>query len=118
METVEQLARTHVLYDIWVDDASLLNRLELWRTMLVTAAKESGATIIGQRFHQFSPHGLTGFLLLAESHISFHTWPEENLATIDIFTCGPMDTHYIIEQVRARLKPCHEHLSEVHRGQK
>ncbi len=110
------LGRKHVLYDLWVDDASLLKQVDAWREILLAAAKGSGATIIDYQFHQFSPHGVTGFLLLAESHISVHTWPEEGLAALDIFTCGPMDTNFIIARLRERFKPCRERLTTVNRG--
>ncbi len=113
---MEQLTRTHILYDVWVHDATLLNQLDFWRDMLVTAAQGSGATILAKRFHQFTPHGITGFLLLAESHISVHTWPEEKLATVDIFTCGPMNTNFIINQLRDHLNPSQEQVTTIDRG--
>jgi len=109
--------RKHLLYDLWVDEVELLKRVPAWREMLLTAAERSGATVIGQQFHQFAPWGVTGFLLLAESHISVHTWPEEGLATIDIFTCGEMDTDVILRFLRERLQPRDERLVAVERGE-
>ena len=47
-----------------------------------------GVTIVGETFHRFAPHGVTGVLAIAESHICVHTWPEHNYAAVDIFTCG------------------------------
>lgn len=110
------VARKHVLYDLWLRDAELLKQTEPWCELLLTAAVESGATVIGTQFHQFSPSGITGFLLLAESHLSVHTWPEEGLATVDIFTCGPIDTDYIICRLRECLNPDHEQLTTINRG--
>ncbi len=111
-----ELARRHLLYDVWVEDSAPLKYTQWWSDLLVQAAEESGATIIAQQFHQFSPYGVTGFLLLAESHISVHTWPEEGLATIDIFTCGPMQPDRIIERLRERLHPHRERLTTIERG--
>ena len=112
-----ELERSHVLYDVWVEDARLLETVDLWQTLLLSAARDAGATVLKAHFHQFSPSGITGFLLLAESHISVHTWPEEGLATIDIFTCGTMDTACIIHRIRQRLAPCQETLTAIDRGQ-
>ena len=47
-----------------------------------------GITILGDKFHKFEPHGVSGVILLSESHVSIHTWPEEGYAALDIFTCG------------------------------
>lgn len=111
-----ELSRTHLLYDIWLDDPVQLETTEIWQEILLTATRESGATILTHHFHQFTPSGITGYILLAESHVSIHTWPEERLATIDIFTCGSMDTNHIITQLRERFLPVREKLTTVNRG--
>lgn len=54
----------------------------------LTAAVEAGATVLNYQWHAFEPHGVTCLVLLAESHISIHTWPELGSAAVDIFTCG------------------------------
>jgi len=56
---------------------------------MLAAAKESGATILGESFHQFSPQGVSGVIIIAESHLTVHTWPEHGYAGADIFTCAP-----------------------------
>jgi S-adenosylmethionine decarboxylase proenzyme len=111
--------RKHILYDLWLEGSKrdILVRAAVWTDILLTAALKSGATVIGQQFHQFEPEGVTGFLLLAESHLSVHTWPEEGLATIDIFTCGQMDTDVVITHLRKRLQPKREKLTVVERGE-
>jgi S-adenosylmethionine decarboxylase proenzyme len=106
----------HLLYDLWLDDVYLLERVERWTEILLGVAERSGATVIGQQFHQFEPYGVTGFVLLAESHVSVHTWPEEGLAAIDIFTCGQMDADSILRWLRERLCPQRERLTTVERG--
>ena len=108
--------RTHILYDLWLADTTLLETIAPWRETLLAAAKESGATIIGHQFHQFSPCGITGFLLLAESHISIPPWPEEGLASVDIFTCGSMNADHIIGSLRKHFQPQRENLRMVKRG--
>jgi S-adenosylmethionine decarboxylase len=55
---------------------------------MLNAAMETGATVIGQIFHQFNPQGVTGVIAIAESHLCVHTWPEYSYAAVDIFTCG------------------------------
>ncbi len=59
------------------------------QSLLEAISKELGYTIVGSRFHSFNPHGTTGILLLSESHISIHTWPEEQFAILEMVTCKP-----------------------------
>jgi S-adenosylmethionine decarboxylase len=67
---------------------SVLKNLEEVRDSLVSAAKQAKATIIDISFHEFSPYGISGMIVIAESHLSIHTWPEYGYAAVDIFTCG------------------------------
>lgn len=106
----------HVLYDVWVEDHSLLARVDPIKDLMCRAAEAGGATVIHQYFHQFNPDGVTGFLLLAESHISVHTWVEEGFAAFDIFTCGPMNTDKVLEVIRDGLKPTHASVRRIVRG--
>ena len=66
----------------------LLDDLPYIRGALVEAANDVGAQILGESFHHFDPHGVTGILAIAESHLCIHTWPEYGYAAADIFTCG------------------------------
>jgi S-adenosylmethionine decarboxylase len=107
----------HLLYDVWLPNGELLKYVDPLRTILVDAAVRGGANIHHQYWHQFEPWGVTGFLLLQESHISVHTWPEEdNFAAIDIFPCGPMDVDLIVELLREALQPVRERLVQEVRG--
>ena len=65
-----------------------LNNLETLKAAMLEAADEAGATIMGESFHRFSPHGISGVVVIAESHLCIHTWPEYGYAAADIFTCG------------------------------
>ena len=106
----------HLLADFWVDDAEPLRRVETWEALLPKACRAAGATVLGARFHQFRPEGVTGIVLLAESHASVHTWPEAGLVTLDVFTCGALDAAAIVEAVRRRLAPVRERVTAVARG--
>ena len=79
---------TQLLLELYHCDRDLLNDLSYVRSTLTQAAQAVGATIIGESFHKFSPHGVTGVLAIAESHICIHTWPEYGYAAVDVFTCG------------------------------
>ena len=88
-------------------DANALDDLQNVESTLIDTARRIGATIIGYAFHQFSPQGVTGVVIIAESHICIHTWPEHNYAAVDIFTCG--DTSRLDEATR--------HIAEAFRSQ-
>ena len=66
----------------------MLNDLGSIKGTMLTAASEAGATVLGESFHRFNPHGISGVVILAESHLFIHTWPEYGYAAADIFTCG------------------------------
>lgn len=71
-------------------------------TILLNAARESGATIISSSFHKFEPQGVSGVVIIAESHFTIHAWPEHNYAAVDIFTCGDnIDLDKAIQSMQA-----------------
>ena len=78
----------HLLLELRECNIAVLDDLEYLENALVSAAKEAGATVIDESFHQFAPQGVSGVVLIAESHLSLHTWPEHAYAAVDIFTCG------------------------------
>lgn len=63
-------------------------RAEALRELCLAAAREAGLTIVGDAFHQFHPQGVTGTVLLAESHLAIHTWPECGFVTVDVYVCN------------------------------
>ena len=69
-------------------DREVLNDLDFLKSTLAAPATEAGATVLGESFHQFHPHGVSGAIIIAESHLFIHTWPECGYAAVDIFTCG------------------------------
>ncbi len=78
----------HLLLELKDCDREVLNDLGLLKSILKTAATEAGATVLGESFHQFKPQGVSGVVVIAESHLFIHTWPECGYAAVDIFTCG------------------------------
>ena len=78
----------HFLVDLHGCDASVIGSVEPTQEALLAAAKRCGSTIIKYFFHQFSPAGVSGVILIAESHFSVHTWPENNFVAVDIYTSG------------------------------
>jgi S-adenosylmethionine decarboxylase len=78
----------HILADLSHCNAELLASVNVIEEVLQAAVIKANANIIDSRFHRFSPMGVSGIILLSESHCSIHTWPEEAYAAIDIYTCG------------------------------
>ncbi len=78
----------HLLLELREADPKKLNDVEGLKKTLLRAAEEAGTTIIDYTFRKFSPYGVSGVVVIAESHLSIHTWPEYGYAAVDIFTCG------------------------------
>jgi len=78
----------HLLIELRECNSEVLKSLEKVRKILISAAKEAKATIINNSFHEFNPFGISGVVVIAESHLTIHTWPEYGYAAVDIFTCG------------------------------
>ena len=81
----------HLLVELYACAPKLLNRTDLLKQALVEAANAAGATVVESVFHRFSPQGLSGVVVITESHITVHTWPEHAYAAVDIFTCGDFE---------------------------
>ena len=108
---------THLLLDLKDCNAELLDDLEYIRQVVIAAAVEAGATIVGETFHKFRPIGVTGIVAIAESHIGIHTWPEHAYAAADIFTCGEeLFPFQAAELIVERLECAQPQVSEIRRG--
>ncbi len=84
---------------------------------LIEAAKKAGNTPLKFSYHKFNPHGITGILLLAESHIAFHSWPEFDYLAIDIFTCGKKTfPEKALRYLKQKLKPKKIKVLKIERG--
>lgn len=99
-----RFAGTHLIIDLW--EASNLGDIEVVETALRGAAVAAGATLLKMDLHSFTPGGgITGVAVLAESHISIHTWPERAYAAVDVFMCGDADPHKAIGVLRHAFGP-------------
>jgi len=96
----------HVAVDTWGGNPELLNSAELLQAHLVEAAEACGATVLSVQAKQFEPQGATVLVMLSESHISIHTYPERGFAAIDCYTCGEtVDPQLAIDYLVDVLKP-------------
>jgi len=97
----------HILCEAFGCDSELLNDRQKVEATMVQAALEAGAEVREVAFHQFSPQGVSGVVVISESHLAIHTWPEIGYAAIDVFTCGErvdpwQACNYLIESFRAQ----------------
>ena len=96
----------HLLLELYRCDCEKLNDESFLRCILNRAAKLANATVLNLISNKFEPQGVTAIALLAESHISIHTWPESNYSAVDIFTCGQnmlpeIASQYLIDVLKA-----------------
>ena len=107
----------HILAEYYGCDLHILNDLELLQNHMREAVIESGATIIDSTFHKFNPHGVSGVIVIAESHMALHTWPEYGYAAIDFFTCGDkVDPSKAFDYMNKKMKPQKHSSKELMRG--
>jgi S-adenosylmethionine decarboxylase proenzyme len=88
-----------ILVEFYDCDTDVLNDVEQVEQIMLQATRASQATIISHNFHKFSPHGVSGVVVIAESHVAIHSWPEYNYAAVDIFTCGETIDPWVIQEV-------------------
>ena len=106
-----------LIVELYGCDRTLLDDPSRLEQILTESIRRSGGTIIRPCFHQFSPHGVTGVVVIAESHVSIHTWPEFGYCALDVFTCGTqVQTDQIFEYVRSELRAQETSVMEVKRG--
>ena len=110
-----EFAGTHLLVELW--GASGLGEVEGIEQALLIGARKAGATVLHSYMHPFGDGmGVSGVVVLAESHISIHTWPERGYAAIDIFMCGKCDPYKAIPALKAAFRPSGVQVSEAKRG--
>lgn len=108
-------AGSHLLIDIW--DASRLDDLEHVEETLREAVKEVGATLLRIDLHHFTENGgISGVAVLAESHMSIHTWPECGYAALDVFVCGTCDPYKAVPVLKRAFMPSNVQVAEHKRG--
>ncbi len=107
----------HILVEFYDCNSSLLNDENKIKAYMEEAAVKSNATVVNSVFHMFNPHGVSGVVVIAESHLAIHTWPEYNYAAVDLFTCGTSVNPWIaFEILRDRLEAEEFTTKELKRG--
>lgn len=107
----------HILAEVFGCDPSILNNSKAIEDIMVKAALAAGAEVREVAFHKFSPQGVSGVVVISESHLAIHTWPEYGYAALDVFTCGervdPWDAcNFILKEFQAKTMTA----TEVRRG--
>ena len=106
----------HLLAEYHGCPAEALDDVKRVETVLNEAAVAAGATVVQSAFHRFRPHGVSGVVILAESHLSVHTWPEAGYAAVDLYTCGAVDAQAAHALLARELRAARSDLMVVERG--
>ncbi len=106
----------HLLVEYEGCDRALLDDLDRVRQILREAATAAGATVVAEAFHRYRPQGVTGVLVIEESHLSVHTWPEHGFAALDFYTCGDCVPERADEVLRRAFGATHAEVLLVERG--
>jgi len=107
----------HLIAELAECNPTVLNNLPRLKSALIESARKSGATIVDSVFHQYNPQGISGIIVIAESHISLHAWPEYNYAAVDCFTCGTsVDPQKALDFLQEALGCKSIYVREIHRG--
>lgn len=107
----------HLIAEMTGCNRKILDDLQLLETHLNESVRQSGATIVKSVFHRYNPQGVSGVVVIAESHISIHTWPEYGYAAVDFFTCGDaVDPYKAYEYLKDCLESQDAHVTDLRRG--
>jgi S-adenosylmethionine decarboxylase len=107
----------HMLVEFYDCNPARIQRSEEVRETLLAAAREARATLVTDVFHTFSPYGVSGVVVIAESHITIHTWPEHGYAAVDIFSCDPrLDRALIRDCIRRQFEAGRVSTRNIKRG--
>ena len=107
-------------YDCPADTPEMTHAMAL-KERCLAADEKAGLTIVGDRFHQFEPQGVTGAVILAESHLAIHTWPEKGSVTVDVYVCNyttdnTEKAERLFRELETSLKPARTHFQAIRRG--
>ncbi|KHD84403.1 adenosylmethionine decarboxylase [Heyndrickxia ginsengihumi] len=106
----------HVIEELWGCNIDKLNDIEFIEQMFVDAALKSGAEIREVAFHKFAPQGVSGVVIISESHLTIHSFPEHGYASIDVYTCGDLDPKIAANYIAERLDATSRETIELPRG--
>ena len=106
----------HYLAEFFECSESQIDNLQSMEKILIEAAEISKATIVKSVFHRFSPYGISGIVVVAESHFAIHTWPEHFYAAVDLFSCGDFDYKSALDHIKKEIKAGKHSYSVIKRG--
>lgn len=115
-EEFHPFAGRHVLGELYGVEADLLNDADMLAKVLKEGIEAANATLCDTISKKFDPQGVTILMLIAESHVSIHTYPERNAIFFDAFTCGESNPEIIADKLTAALKPTHKNIQVIKRG--
>ncbi len=108
----------HIIAELYNCDLEKIDDVSFVEKGMLAAAEKAGATVINSTFHHFSPFGVSGVIVIQESHFSIHCWPEYGYASLDIYTCGEtVDPWIAYEYLKKEFKASHGSTVELNRGQ-
>ena len=118
MLTVREHCGKHLIVEVWTDiDNPVLTDENVIRKAFLQGAADSQATVIGHNWHSFGPgEGITGVVMLSESHMSVHTWPEHGYASVDVYMCGDCDPHLSVPAISNGLNAKRTEVTTLLRG--
>ncbi|KMK74569.1 adenosylmethionine decarboxylase [Alkalihalobacillus pseudalcaliphilus] len=107
----------HVIAELWGCNVEKLNNMKLIEQVFVDAALKAGAEVREVAFHKFAPHGVSGVVIISESHLTIHSFPEHGYASIDVYTCGDrIDPNVASDFIAESLDAKTSEVIEVPRG--
>jgi S-adenosylmethionine decarboxylase proenzyme len=108
----------HLLVEFYDCNPDIINNKELVEQYMKEAALKAGSTIVQSVFHMFQPHGVSGVVVIAESHLAIHTWPEYKYASVDLYTCGScVDPLIAYRYLKNKFESNNADLKEITRGE-
>lgn len=106
----------HVIAELWQCDFDKLNDMDFIEQTFVDAALKSGAEVREVAFHKFAPQGVSGVVIISESHLTIHSFPEHGYASVDVYTCGDLDPTVAAKYIAEALGSTSSELVEIPRG--
>ncbi|MDG5786963.1 adenosylmethionine decarboxylase [Evansella sp. AB-P1] len=106
----------HVIAELWECNSNKLNDREFIERLFVDAALEAGAEVREVVFHKFAPQGVSGVVIISESHLTIHSFPEHGYASIDVYTCGNLDPNIAANYISNELSAKSSEVAEIPRG--
>jgi len=108
---------THLIVELYECDKKILSAVDKVQRAMIAAASAADATVIDSIFHHFKPYGVSGVIVIAESHFAIHTWPEHGYASVDLFTCGTGTKPWeAFKKLKKDLKASHFSVMKLERG--